>query len=174
MSAHLLVLENPTDWRAEYPEVPVVSARDYLMNPAEYKAKGTRVVNLCRGYGYLSTGYYCSLLAEARRHKVIPSVHTLTDLTSKAIYSLNVDDLDALLQKALERRAKGSDATRFETLVCFGRSQDPALREVGRQLFELFPPPLPQVEFRSRERWTPARRQPITATRATAATQGTA
>jgi glutathione synthase/RimK-type ligase-like ATP-grasp enzyme len=161
MSTHLILVENPKDWRTEYPEVSVVSARDYLMSPADYKVRGTRVVNLCRGYGYLSTGYYCSLLAEARRHRVIPSVHTLTDLSSKAIYSLNVDDLDALLQKALERRAKRSEDNRFETLVCFGRSQDPELRDIGRQLFELFPAPLLKVEFRRRERWQLASLKPV-------------
>ena len=153
MSSYLVLVENPKDWRDEYPQLPVVSARDYLMNPGDYKARGTRVINLCRGYGYLSTGYYCSLLAEARRHRVIPTVNTLTDLSSKAIYSLNVDDLDALLQTALARRAKGSDANRLDTLVCFGRSQDPELKDIGRQLFELFPAPLLKVEFRRRDRW---------------------
>lgn len=153
MSTHLILVENAKDWHADYPELPVVSARDYLMNPADYKARGSRVVNLCRGYGYLSAGYYCSLLAEARRHRVIPTVHTLTDLSSKAIYSLNVDDLDVLLQKALARKARGSDENRFDSLICVGRSQEPALRDVGRQLFELFPAPLLKVEFRRRERW---------------------
>ncbi len=161
MSTHLILVENLKDWRSQYPDVPVVSARDYLMDPESYKTRATRVVNLCRGYGYLSTGYYCSLLAEARRHRVIPSVHTLTDLSSKAIYSLNVDDLDELLQKALVRRAKDSDDKRFDTLVCFGRSEDPELRDIGRQLFELFPAPLLKVEFRRRERWQLASLKPV-------------
>lgn len=161
MPTHLILVENPRDWHDDYPQMPLVSARDYLMNPGEYRSRGTRVVNLCRGYGYLSTGYYCSLLAEARSHRVIPSVSTLTDLSSKAIYSLNVDDLDALLQKALARMAMGPDETRFDTLVCFGRSQAPELKDVGRQLFELFPAPLLKVEFRRRDRWQLASLRPV-------------
>ncbi|MBP6725194.1 MAG: RimK-like ATPgrasp N-terminal domain-containing protein, partial [Halioglobus sp.] len=31
-------------------------------------APRTRIINLCRNFDYLSEGYYCSLLAEARGH----------------------------------------------------------------------------------------------------------
>ncbi|MDY7026241.1 MAG: RimK-like ATPgrasp N-terminal domain-containing protein [Pseudomonadota bacterium] len=39
-----------------------------------------RIINLCDTGRYLSQGYYCSLLAEARQHQVIPSIKTIYDL----------------------------------------------------------------------------------------------
>ena len=59
------------------------------------------MINLCRSYKYLGHGYYCSLLAEARGHKVIPSVRTISELTKKSLYGLALDDLDKTLKKAL-------------------------------------------------------------------------
>jgi glutathione synthase/RimK-type ligase-like ATP-grasp enzyme len=44
----------------------------------------TRIINLCDSKAYLSKGYYCSLLAEARNHKVVPSVKTLNALRNQA------------------------------------------------------------------------------------------
>ena len=55
-------------------------------------ASRTRIINLCRNFGYLSEGYYCSLLAEARGHKVIPSVQTLSDLDRRSLYRMHTDD----------------------------------------------------------------------------------
>ena len=39
-----------------------------------------RLINLCATDRYLSKGYYCSLLAEARTDKVLPSINTINDL----------------------------------------------------------------------------------------------
>ena len=136
MDIHLVVVESLKGWRSDYPGVRVVAARDYLAGPEYLKAKDLRVINLCRSYRYLSTGYYCSLLAEPRGHRVIPTVRTLTSLASKSIYSLNIEDLDGSIQKSLKRRLAGDGAC-FELPIFFGRSEDPALADLARQLFSL-------------------------------------
>ena len=153
MSSHIIIVENPKDWPASFPEANIVMARDYLLDPGKHKTKGIRIINFCRGYRYLSTGYYCSLLAEARRHKIIPSVRTITDISSKAIYSLNIEDIDEIIQKVLRKRTKSAPTENFEVLVCFGQSEDKELQELARQLFELFPAPLLKVEFKHHHRW---------------------
>lgn len=153
MSSHLVLVENAKDWPSEITDVQIVTAREYLSQPERYKARDMRVINLCRSYRYLSTGYYCSLLAEARRHKAIPSVRTITDLSSKAIYSLNVEDLDALVQRVLKKHAAQVQADRFEINVFFGQSEDPELQEIGRQLFDMFRSPMLRIEFRHQQRW---------------------
>jgi glutathione synthase/RimK-type ligase-like ATP-grasp enzyme len=153
VSSHLVLVENAKDWPSEIADVQLVTAKEYLSQPERYKARDMRVINLCRSYRYLSTGYYCSLLAEARRHKVIPSVRTITDLSSKAIYSLNVEDLDELVQRVLRKRAAHALEERFEVNVFFGQSEDPELQEIGRQLFDIFRAPLLRIEFRRQQHW---------------------
>ncbi|HEX6930471.1 MAG TPA: RimK-like ATPgrasp N-terminal domain-containing protein, partial [Gammaproteobacteria bacterium] len=128
---HLIVIEKSSDWKPEFPDYPVVTAREYLSNP-DYGRRGIIVLNLCRNFGYLTTGYYCSLLAEARRHRMVPSVRTLSDLTRKSIYSLDAEDLGDRLQKAL----RGEHATMFEIMLYFGRQADPRLTEISRQIFD--------------------------------------
>ena len=161
MGAHLVLVENIKDWQSGFPDLTVVQARDYLSRPNEYKSKDMRVINLCRGYKYLSTGYYCSLLGEARRHRVIPSTQTITDLSSKAIYSLNVEDLDELVQKVMKRHPRFKEQESFFTHIFFGQCEEPELQEIARQLFELFSAPLLKVEFKRQPRWQIASLKPV-------------
>lgn len=156
MSEHVILVENRNDWRAHFPEATIVSAKDYVGQSEYLKRKNLKVINLCRSYRYLDLGYYCSLLAEARKHKVVPSVRTLTDLSSKAMYSLNVDDeeIDAMVQKSLPKKAADAPVTKtFELFIFFGQCQNKELQELARQFFELFRCPLLKVEFRANGRW---------------------
>lgn len=144
----VLVVEKTGDWKAGFPELPVVTARDYLGN-AEYSRRGIKVINLCRRFGYLETGYYCSLLAEARRQRMLPGVRTLSDLTRKVLYRLDAESLDRNLQRYLRHH----DSAELSLRVYFGKAADPALNDLARQLFEAFPCPLLEVEFRLQGEW---------------------
>jgi glutathione synthase/RimK-type ligase-like ATP-grasp enzyme len=152
MSDCIVVVENLKDWQPDFPKVRLVTARDYLSKTEYLSARGLRVINLCRSYRYLSTGYYCSLLAEPRGHRVIPTVRTLSSLSSKSIYSLNVEDLDGVLQRSLKKHPAATEPT-FELPIFFGRSEDPELQDLARQLFDLFRCPLLKVEFRYQGKW---------------------
>ena len=153
MATHLVLIEEHRDWKKNYPDVMRMTAQEYLSNDSFNKKKNLRIINLCRDYSYLSTGYYCSLLAEARQHKIIPSVRTLTDLSSKKIYSLNASELDQDLQKAL---AKVTPLPGEETIaidIFFGQTANEALQDIARQLYELFRTPLMRVEFERDRLW---------------------
>ena len=65
----LIVVSDVKDWPFETPGTEVVDAQTYLTSPS-YAAGSPahRIINLCRSYKYQSTGYYISLLAEARGH----------------------------------------------------------------------------------------------------------
>src|SRR3569833_4175502 len=104
MSSHTILVENRKDWQPQFPEANIIEAKEYIANPEYLKSKHEKVINLCRSYRYLRLGYYCSLLAEARWHRVIPSVKTLSDLSSKAVSSLTLEDLDELEQKISRKR----------------------------------------------------------------------
>ncbi len=150
MTTQIFVVENPADWKfgAEFGEV--LRVEDYLSREDLLSRRNVQVVNLCRSYRYLSSGYYCSLLAEARRHRVIPAVKTMLDLSSKAMYRLDVEDLDALVERSLRREG----TTRTLALdVFFGACAYPALEKLARQLFETFPAPLLRVDLVNRGGW---------------------
>ena len=86
MAKHLIVVEDAKDWPREEPEGTVLNFRDYLLGSAGSSA--SRIVNLCRGYAYQGNGYYCSLMAEARGQRTLPTVRTISDLSRRALYSL--------------------------------------------------------------------------------------
>lgn len=153
MSPYLVIVENESDWKAMFPDLQVVSAKNYVASPEYFALKNTKVINLCRNYRYLSSGYYCSLLAEARHHKVIPTVRTLRDLSSKSIYSLDIDDLDELLQASFDKHPDANNVNTLELMIFFGYCDKPALKKLAQQIFSTFLAPLLKVEFRRQGKW---------------------
>ncbi len=78
----VIIVERKDDWASYFPSDDLMTAQEYLEKNLESEGgKRVQVINLCRSYKYLGHGYYCSLLAEARGHKVIPSVRTMSELT---------------------------------------------------------------------------------------------
>lgn len=154
MAEHLLLVEQQGDWKPGFPRLPVVTARDYLAG-GEFAAKrDLRVINLCRSYRYLSVGYYCSLLAEARGHKVIPSVRTMQELSSRELYSLETEEIDGLVQRLLARRKTSAlTPTAYELTICFGHCDVKELQSLARMIFETFRCPILKVEFRLHGTW---------------------
>lgn len=149
MSSHIIIVEKKSDWKAHYPAMHVITALDYLAQTDYFALKSAKVINLCRSYRYLSEGYYCSLLAEARHHKVLPSVRTLRDLSKKEIYSLDTESLDELLQKLVDKNKKNeANSSSREVLICFGQCEISALKKLAEQIFATFACPLLKVEFR--------------------------
>jgi glutathione synthase/RimK-type ligase-like ATP-grasp enzyme len=151
MPQPIFLIENLKDWKAIYPQVIILNAQNYVINSKSYEFKNPYFINLCRSYSYLTTGYYCSLLAEARKHPIFPSIQTITDLSSKVIYRLNLDlkPLEHQLQQFLQTKISP-----FEQYIFFGQSHVPTLQAIAQQLFDLFRCPLLKVIFRQqRHQW---------------------
>ena len=153
MSRLVIVVEKLSDWGQYYPSDNVVAATDYLKEPIGQAAddERTQVINLCRSYKYLGVGYYVSLLAEARGHKVIPSVRTINDLRRRSLYGVDIEDLNAQLAKFLPDNSR--DATDFGLLVYFGRTSYAPLTDLVRQVFEQYPCPILRLEFERQRVW---------------------
>ncbi len=152
MSRLVIVVEKASDWGSYYPSDNVVTAQDYLKEPVGVEDdERTQVINLCRSYKYLGIGYYVSLLAEARGHKVIPSVRTINDLRRRSIYGIDIDDLNQKLQKYLPEGER--DTTDFSVLVYFGETSYTPLSDLMRQVFETFPCPILRIEFERQKLW---------------------
>ncbi len=150
MARTLLVVDDLSDWNPYYPSDQVITFETYLATEQGESHQRVRIINLCSSYRYLSDGYYCSLLAEARGHHVIPSVKVLNDLGKKALYRLQLEDLSQTLARAFKSTDKDSEIT---LLSYFGTSPDPAFQELARLLFERFSCPILEVTLRCKQHW---------------------
>lgn len=149
MSKTYLVVDDPAPWADIVPADSVLSFDAYLANFPVKGERSTRIINLCRTDRYLSKGYYCSLLAEAREHKVIPSVNTLIDLGNEELALLQTGALPAPSRK----RQGVFSADEISFRVYFGRCDEAELRGISSKLFERFPCPILDVRLAWREQW---------------------
>jgi len=160
MPNRTVVVDKLEDWSEDYPEVRVIEAGQYLAGEEGADRRDLKVINLCSSYRYLSVGYYCSLLAEARRQRVIPTVRKINDVASTSIYTLELGDVDELLQRSLGRSANGEEKE-LELDILLGQCSQPELAELARQLFEVFRIPLLRVRFKLQGRWRIAAARPL-------------
>jgi glutathione synthase/RimK-type ligase-like ATP-grasp enzyme len=137
----VVIVDQPLDWQHALPGVRTLGVSEYLHDE---NGVGDRdlVVNLCRTHDYQSNGYYCSLLAEARGHRVIPSVRTSLDLQQVADFRPRAG-LDAATRRCLHALA-GNHCT---VDVLFGQTSEPAFAELGRELFDSFRAPFLRLEL---------------------------
>ena len=159
MTHVILVVEDRKDWSAYFPSQNLMTAREYLDGGPHLPGGRVQVINLCRNYRYLGPGYYCSLLAEARGHKVIPSVRTVNDLSRKALYRLQLESFDKALDKAMRKHHQ--DSERLTLTLYFGQTELPGLAELARQVFDQLPCPVLQVTLRRREHWSIESLKPV-------------
>lgn len=156
MAKIIVIVEKLKDWNSYYPVEQLMTPQDYLVNWDErlYMSNGAKerikIINLCQSYKYQSYGYYCSLLAEARGHSVIPSVKAINDLSRSFLYSLDTGDLDEDVQKALKGQLPGDG---FSISIFFGHTDCEPLEDVARQIFDLFPAPILHIDFEWEKKW---------------------
>ncbi len=156
MAKIIVIVEKLKDWNSYYPVEQLMTPQDYLVNWDEnlYGSKGSKerikIINLCRNYKYLSNGYYCSLLAEARGHSVIPSVKSINDLSREFLYNVESEDLDFELQKAFKTHPTDEGCT---ISIYFGKTEKEQLQEVARLIFDVFPAPILHVDFAWNKKW---------------------
>ncbi len=153
MTSQIIVVENLSDWKVDGITAEVVHVDDYLTGRDFFKQRNIQVINLCRSYRYLSVGYYCSLLAEARGHRALPSIKTMLDLSSKSMYSLDAENLDLQIQKAFKKHSHEEGNDTFDLDLFFGSCGFDTLGALARQIFEVFPSPLLRVSFKRQGKW---------------------
>lgn len=148
----IVLVDRLEDWKPFHPTDQVVEARDYLFNDQYAPPKRHYVINLCHNLKYLSLGYYCSLIAETRSHKIVPSVKTVNDLGRKAIYGLSLEDLEEHIDEdKIEPIAKGANELTIH--IFFGRTKERAFSKLASKIFGHYPCPLLEVELVKKEDW---------------------
>lgn len=137
MANLLIVTDQASDWQQYFPSEQVVSVAQYLDADWKNNFRSVQVVNLCRDYDYMSNGYYCSLMAEARGHRVIPRVMAINDINQPFLLSSGLLKLNKL--------CKNTDSIHCK--IYFGRTPEPGLDKLARRLFEQFMVPVIELKM---------------------------
>ena len=142
----LIVVDNNEQTLAQSFE-NVITFNTYLRDYPKHNEPKTRIINLCDSSQYLSKGYYCSLLAEARKHQVLPSVKTINALRSGQAPMLNVGQIDGTLyfgnaQNDLQSKAAKSVFKQYPTPILFvdeqGLLQQGSMSSLSEQQYSEF------------------------------------
>src|SRR6202789_414492 len=153
MTGWVILVDQLRDFpNAETPH-KVIATSEYLARPKLFAGSGrAKLINLSRSYNYQSKGYYASLLAEARGHRVIPTVETMLDLRELKLYEQSLPELQEALTAAATK-AHASEDTTFDLLFCFGFAQDQRFEGFGRLLFDWYRCPAIEVTVTPGKRW---------------------
>jgi glutathione synthase/RimK-type ligase-like ATP-grasp enzyme len=153
MTGWVILVDHARDFpNADTPH-KVITTRDYLVRPKLFAGVGrAKIINLSRSYNYQSKGYYASLLAEARGHRVIPTVETMLNLRESKLYEQSLPELQEALTGAAMKAGATEDTT-FDLLFSFGFAQDPRFEVFGRLLFDWYRCPAIEVTITPGKRW---------------------
>jgi glutathione synthase/RimK-type ligase-like ATP-grasp enzyme len=160
MSNTYIIVENQTDWASYYQSEQVLTFAEYLSHQYQSQRIDTkkrnarlRIINLCKSHDYLSIGYYCSLLAEARGHSVIPSIRTLNDLSQRDLTDLQLSFIPALFPQK-SKTDKPQNVEQSISLLCyFGTSELPEYQVLAQKVFEHFPCPILRISIVYKDIW---------------------
>ncbi len=147
MSGWVILVDQLRDFpNAETPH-KVITTADYLARPKLFEGQRPKIVNLARSYAYQSQGYYASLLAEARGHRVLPPVEAMLELRERPLYVHAIPSLEDDLNDCA-RKAGWKPAETTKLLVCFGYLEDESIgdfEDFGKALFDWFHVPAIEV-----------------------------
>jgi len=147
-----VIVDRTKDWKWDIDGIDIITANDYLTKKAEPQKRPNRMINLCRHYTYLSGGYYCSLLAEARNDIPMPTVADIVDLSKQSLYSFALPELEQHLLKTINRLAEPPQDA-FELYVFFGYCDDTRFARLAAELFDVFRYPLLKLKVTHNDRW---------------------
>lgn len=123
-----LVVVDDAALATHFGDFTVLTFDQYLAQYPKKNETKTRVINLCDTAQYLSRGYYCSLLAEARSHRVIPKVETINGLRTP---------------EPIEPEQNGC-------WVFFGHCTDPTRQKQARHHYDRWPAPIIRLDTAAR------------------------
>ncbi len=123
----------------------IISFEKYLKDYPKLNEPKTRIINLCDTEQYLSKGYYCSLLAEAREHIVLPSVKVINELRVFNHDEGPIINLQRYIGDLLQ------DTDQLEVFSYFGWVDNPILQKLGRKIFSQYPAPILKITLSKKE-----------------------
>lgn len=119
-----------------------ISFETYLREYPKKDEPKIRIINLCDTSRYLSQGYYCSLLAEARKHLVLPSIKTINELRE--------DGANLWLANSSYGKHLIEDDFVHPVVICMGEVLETRHRKLANRVFQTYSTPIIVVNL-SRE-----------------------
>ena len=147
--SNIIVVRNPKTWTLPIEGVKVVSSRAYVADEAYQSLKNVRIFNLSNSYQYKKMGYYVSLLAAARDHRVIPNITSLHDFSSLSL----IRSLSGYIDEDIQHSLKDVTANKLSIFIYFSKSVEPQFRQLAQKLYHFFEAPLLQIDFAKSEKW---------------------
>jgi len=141
----IILLDDIHEWKPYYETRSILSVSDYLKHKY-FDGASTLVINLSNDFSYNSEGYYCSLLAQARGHKIIPGVETINKLeTGRGVR------MDRGLQKLCYQWIQKNNITDdiWYLNIYFGTCLEKGLEKIARYIYENYPAPMLRVGLNS-------------------------
>jgi glutathione synthase/RimK-type ligase-like ATP-grasp enzyme len=146
----IIITDDPDNWKFLANFAPIVSSSTYLSRKEYSQNKSFRVINLCDSYSYQTIGYYVSLLAQARDHKALPSVHGIQDILNLGLSKLISQDIHDEIQHSLHDIKTNS----FVLSLYFGQNMAKKYAALSKQLHSLFPLPLIRFTMEQKKEWS--------------------
>jgi len=145
----VIVVEDKYKNDLDVPGAKICAAKDYLSKEKYSNSSRFHVLNLCKSYKTHSMGYYVSLLASARNHRITPSVMTVKDISSSSIAQSILEEIDEFIHDTL----KGIREESFELTVILGKTPQPLYASLAKKLFSLFEIPFFSVVMEKKRAW---------------------
>lgn len=158
MPRYAIIVDRLSDWKGPTEGLNLIEANTFLTAPGKVGHKGkrryapARIINLCRHYDYLSAGYYCSLLAEARGQVPMPTVADVLSLQRKALYAFALPELETRLNRTIKRLAEAPEDD-FTLTVFFGKPDDARFKRLAAECFDIFRYPILKLGLSRDKRW---------------------
>jgi len=147
--SNIIIVRHPKNWNLRIEGLKVVSSRSYITGSEFQSLKNVRIFNLSNSYQYQKLGYYVSLLASARDHRVIPNVTTLRDFSSLSL----IRSLSGYIDDDIQKTFKPLHTDKVSIYVYFSKSVNPGFRQLAQKLYHLFEAPLLQIDFVKTDKW---------------------
>ncbi|QRN85766.1 GNAT family N-acetyltransferase [Clostridia bacterium] len=146
---NIIVSDDPSIAVYDNDYVEIISSEEYIYNVRFQKTSNFRIFNMSDSYRYQSKGYYVSLLASARDHRVIPSVATMQDVTSVPLMNCFADEYNTILNDELRQLEKDT----VEYTLVLGHELNGQSTKLSRHLYKLFEAPFVTFRFRKGDKW---------------------
>lgn len=148
----LFVVSQRNDWSLDIAGVDVVPAQMYLDELAYQNLAATRVFNLCNSYAYQSTGYYVSLVAQARGHQPLPDIKAIEAMRAPHPERMLPATIRSVIQSTFsatgdDHPGGGTEGGSVAINSYFGRTLEPRHERLCEQLFNWLKMPMLQARF---------------------------
>lgn len=131
-----------------FPHVQVMTARQFL-GAQDLLGNAIRIINLCPADEYLASGYYVSLIGEARGNKTLASINALSGLVSRKLYTEHLEELNRLLPTAdiIETHIGDKSIRKMSLEFYFGQTSCEWARRLSKRCYSLFTCPILEVQI---------------------------